>query len=167
MMRFSAGSFVAGVMVGAVLVGAWFFGGDVSLLPLSSSSLLATSTAPSLEESGAVSVADQPAGMSVIVESVTVPPPGVWVAVREVNGSDLGNVLGAARVVGPHGNIAVSLLRPTEPKRSYAVELYRDDNGDVFDPSANSVYVDFDTGVRVVSYFATTDSSRQSGAPAE
>lgn len=157
MMRFSAGSFVAGVMLGAVLVGAWFFGGDVSLLPFSSSSLLATTTASSLKESGAVSVADQPAGMSVIVESVTVPPPGVWIAVREVNGSDLGNVLGAARVVGPHGNVAVSLLRPTEPKRSYAVELYRDDNGDAFDPSANSVYVDFDTGARVVSYFTTAE----------
>lgn len=157
MMRFSTESFVAGVMLGAVLVGAWSFGGDVSLLPFTSSSLFATSTASSFQESGAVSVADQAPGENVIVESVTVPPPGVWVAVREVNGADLGNVLGAARVVGPHGNITVSLLRPTEPKRSYAVELYRDDNNGAFDPSANSVYVDFDTGARVVSYFTTTE----------
>lgn len=157
MMRFSTGSFVAGVMLGALLAGAWFFGGDVSLLPFTSPSLLATTTVSSLEESGAVSVADQPAGPSVTVESVTVPPPGVWVAVREVNGADLGNVLGAARVVGPHSSITVTLLRSTEPKRSYAVELYRDDNNGAFDPNVNSVYVDFDIGARVVSYFMTTE----------
>lgn len=91
------------------------------------------------------------------IESVTVPPPGVWVAVREVNGTDLGNVLGAERVVGPHGNITVSLLRPTEPNRSYAVQLYRDDNSGNFDPAINSVYVDFDTGARVVAFFNTTE----------
>ena len=157
MMRFSTGSFVAGVMLGVVLTGAWFFGEDISSLQLMSSSLLATSTESSLEESGVVSVSDQPSGTIVTVESVTVPPPGVWVAVREINGADLGNVLGAARVVGPHDNITVSLLRPTEPKRSYAVELYRDDNNGEFDPSMNSVYVDFDTGARVVSYFTTTE----------
>lgn len=156
MMRFSTESFVAGVMLGAVLVGAWFFGGDIRSLPFASSGFLATSTASSFQESGAVSVVDQPAGSSVAVESVTVPPPGVWVAVREVNGVDLGNVLGAARVVGPHSDVIVSLLRPTEPKRSYAIELYRDDNNGAFDPSANSVYVDFETGARVVSYFTTT-----------
>ncbi len=86
-----------------------------------------------------------------------VPPPGVWVAVRETSGRDLGNVLGATRVVGPHSNIEVSLLRPTEPNRTYAVELYRDDNNGAFDPAVNSVYVDFDTGARVVAYFTTTD----------
>lgn len=150
------GSFIAGVMLGAVVVGAWFFAGDARLLSLTSSSLFATSTSSSLPESGAVSVSDQPAGPDVVVESVTVPPPGVWVAVREVNGVDLGNVLGASRVVGPHGNVSITLLRPTEPKRSYAVQLYRDDNNGSFDPSVNSVYVDFDTGARVVAYFATT-----------
>lgn len=154
---FSTGSFVAGVMLGALLAAAWFLGGDASLLALSYSSRLATSTSSALPESGAVSVSDQPAGPDVVVESVTVPPPGVWVAVREVNGADLGNVLGASRVVGPHGAITVTLLRPTEPKRSYAVQLYRDDNNGSFDPSVNSVYVDFDTGARVVAYFTTIE----------
>ncbi len=157
MMRFSTESFIAGVMLGAVIVGAWSFGGDISLLPFPSSSLLATTTTSSFQESGAISVADQAPGENVIVESVAAPSLGVWVAVREVNGNDLGNVLGAARVVGPHDNITVPLLRSTEPKRFYAVELYRDDNDGAFDPSANSVYVDFDTGARVVSYFTTTE----------
>lgn len=158
MQYFSMGSFVAGVMLGVLLAGAWFSGDSAgfSFLPLSSSPLT-TATAPSVPESGAVSVAPQPSGESVTITSITVPSSGVWVAVRETNGIDLGNVLGAARVIGPHNSVTVSLLRPTEPGRSYAVQLYRDDNNDVFDPAINSVYVDFDTGARVVSYFTTTE----------
>lgn len=144
-------------MAGVFLSGAWFLGGEKGFIPSGSSSYLATSTGAFFQESGAVSVADQPSGDSVMVESLTVAPPGVWVAVLEVNGRDLGNVLGATRVVGPHTSIEVSLLRPTEPNRSYAIGLYRDDNFDGFDPSVNSVYVDFDTGARVVNYFTTTE----------
>ncbi len=156
MQRFSAYSFIAGIMLGALLTAAWFFDGSVRFAaPFTTAPPLASTTASFILESGAVFVADQPSGESVLVESVTVPPPGVWVAVREMNGRDLGNVLGAARVVGPHTNITVSLLRATEPSRSYAVQLYRDDNDGAFDPFANSVYVDFDTGARVVAYFTT------------
>ena len=161
MQRFSTSSFVAGVMLGALLAGAWFFRSDTDTMSLTTSPVSATTTSESTEssvpESGAVSVTNQPAGPNVTIQSVTVPPPGVWVAVREMNGHDLGNVLGATRVVGPHSSIMISLLRATEPDRSYAVELYRDDNGGAFDPSTNSVYVDFDTGARVVAYFSTTE----------
>lgn len=142
------------MMLGIILAAAWFFGDNMSLLPLPAQPFVNT-TEILVPESGAISVANQPSGEEVVVESVTVPPPGVWVAVREINGNDLGNVLGATRVVGPHGNVIVSLLRPTEPNRSYAVELYRDDNNGAFDPAVNSVYVDFDTGARVVAYFTT------------
>ena len=143
-------------MVGTLLSGAWFLGGADSIWS-PYQALVATTTDSGVPESGAVSVVDQPAGGSVIVESVTVPPPGVWVAVVEVIGRDLGNVLGAARVVGPHSFVTVSLLRATEPSRTYAVKLYRDDNNGAFDPSANSVYVDFGTGARVVEYFTTLE----------
>jgi len=150
-------SFVAGVMFGALLVGAWFFGGaSILVAPVASYPLLATSTASALPQSGAVSVTNQNAGNTVVVESITVPPPGVWVAVREVQGNTLGNVLGAARASGPRSNFSVPLLRATEPGRSYAIELYRDDNGGAFDPGINSVYVDFNSGARVVVYFTTT-----------
>lgn len=145
-------------MLGALLVSAWFLNGNPSLtLPLPSSSPLtaATSTSPTAPQSGALSVADQAAGDTVTVESVTVPPPGVWVAVREMHGTDLGNVLGAARAGGPRSNFSVPLLRATEPGRPYAVELYRDDGSGVFDLSKDSVYVDFDTSAPVVAYFRT------------
>lgn len=157
MQLFSTSSFVAGVMFGLLLAGAWFFGGDLKLLPSSSSSLSASSTDSFLPKSGAVSVADQPSGENVVIESITVPASGIWVAVREANGNDLGNVLGAARVVGPHDSVIISLLRSTEPGRSYAVQLYRDDNNEDFDPAVNSVYVDFETGARVVAFFTTTE----------
>ena len=82
---------------------------------------------------------------------------GGWGGGRETIGSDLGNVLGAARVGGPRTGISVTLLRATEPNRSYAVELYRDDNEGVFDAATNSVYIDFDTSAPVVAYFKTTE----------
>lgn len=157
MKNFSSNSFVAGIMVGVLLAGLWFLGGDatsrISALSLSQ----ATTTDVTVLKSNSISVVNQPAGDTVIVESVTVPPPGVWVAVREVTGSDLGNVLGAARVSGPRSNVSIALLRATEPGRAYAVQLYRDDDNGSFDVAVNSVYVDFDTGARVVAYFKTTE----------
>jgi len=154
--NFSLASFVAGVIFGVLLAGAWLFRGGSAFAPIAPFSPLATSTRSSLPTgSGAVSVANQLAGDTVIVESVTVPPPGVWLAVREMNGSDLGNVLGAARASGPRSNVSVPLLRATEPNNSYAVQLYRDDNNGAFDPAVNSAYVDFNTGERAVAYFMT------------
>lgn len=157
MTNFSMGSFVAGAMFGLLIAGAWSLNNNLPLLPFSSSSLLATSTVSAIPASEAISVTDQPAGDTVVVASITAPSSGIWVAVREIRGNDLGNVLGAARTIGLHSNFQVSLLRATKPGRSYAVELYRDDAGGVFDPAMNSVYIDFDTGARVVAYFKTTE----------
>jgi hypothetical protein len=156
--HFSTNSFIVGIMFGILITGAWFFGGVSPFMPASPSMPFATtSTMASVQKSGSVSVSNQSSGDTVIVESVTVPPPGVWVAVREVNAGDLGNVLGAARVNGPRSNIEIPLLRATESGRPYAVQLYRDDGNGIFDVAVNSVYVDFDTGARVVAYFTTTN----------
>ncbi len=156
-------SFAAGFVFGAVLVGAWFFGGSVSPAAPLRSTPSATTTANtanntevSASGSGAVSVADQSAGSSVTVESVTVPPPGVWVAIQETSDGTLGNVLGATRVHGPRSNVTVNLLRNTAPDRAYAVVLYRDGgDGGVFNLKVDSVYVDFDSGAPVVAPFHT------------
>ncbi len=154
--HFSMNSFIAGVMLGTFVTGAWFLGGNiVSLSPTSSVPSPATSTAPTVVESGALSVSDQPSGNTVIVESVTVPPPGVWVAVREMQGNSLGNVLGAAYARGPRHNFTVPLLRATEPGRSYAIELYRNDTNGTFNFTKDSIYVDFNTGAPVIAYFIT------------
>jgi hypothetical protein len=156
MKYFSMGSFVGGFMLGALFVGSWFFGSDSLLMSFTQSahSSSATSKVSPPDESGAISVTNQPAGLSVTIESVTVPPPGVWIAVREMNGTDLGNVLGAVRVNGPRSSVSVPLLRATEPGLSYVVELYRADS-DIFDLATNSVYVDFASGAPVIEHFTT------------
>ena len=143
-------------MLGVIAVGGWLASNDPSLqrLMLRPSMLSAKKTEGAFESS-VVSVGTQAAGSLVIVESVTVPPPGVWVAVREVNGNYLGNVLGATRVKGPRSAISISLLRATEPGLRYAIQLYRDDTGGEFDLSADSVYVDFATGAPAIAYFTT------------
>jgi hypothetical protein len=159
MKNFSFNSFIAGVIIGVLCVGGWLLGQNPELsfsLPNTTPDSV-SSHASAAPESGAVSVMDQKAGTEVTVVSVTVPPPGVWLAVRETVGSDLANVLGAIRLGGPRSNVSIPLLRATEPDRSYAIELYRDDNNGEFDPGVNSVYVDFVTGARVVSYFNTTN----------
>ncbi len=153
---FSVNSFAAGLILGTVLTSAWFLGNQNAPAPSSVSTFVATSTVPTLSQSSAISVSNQAAGAAVFVESVTVPPPGVWIAVREMNGNNLGNVLGAVRAGGPRSNISVPLLRATEPGRTYAVELYRADSASTFDLNTLSVYVDFDTGEPVIAYFATT-----------
>ncbi len=155
--RLSIPSLSLGLVIGIALTSAWFFGGvkiqtadEPVLNQISTSAPFQSST------SGAVAVNNQSAGDSVLVESVTVPPTGVWVAVREIRTNhSLGNVLGAARASSPHSNLIVPLLRATAPNRTYAIELYRDGGSDQFDLSKDSVYVDFDTGSRVIVYFKT------------
>ena len=147
-------SAVVGFALGVGAASAWFLGMRLPSLPegeptpTAGNSFLATPSA-------ALSVLDQSAGMTAVVESVTVPPPGVWVAVHELRDGELGNVLGAARARTPSSNVVIELLRGTESGKNYAVALYRDDGDDLFDRDADSVYVDFDTGERVVAPFTT------------
>ena len=153
--------FISGLFIGLLGALIWLSGGISSLpalpFPIEGQSTSTTGTPIGFSESGSVSVTSQVAGMSVLVESVTVPPPGVWVAVREVAGRDLGNVLGAQKVGGPRTNVLVRLLRATETGNRYAVEVYRDDGDGVFDPATDSLYVDLETGMPAVSYFDTTE----------
>jgi hypothetical protein len=100
-----------------------------------------------------ITVSDQQAGAYVIVDSVDVPAPGAWVAVKEIVGDQLGNVLGANSVTGPAKNVTVNLLRSSLPGQSYAVVLYRDDGDGEFDVHKDSAYVDFDSGKSVIAYF--------------
>ncbi len=143
-------------MLGTLFVGVWVSGGDFSLSFTNASPAAQSTDKTSALKSGAISVADQPAGDVVIIGSVAVPVSGVWAAVREVKGDDLGNVLGAAWVTGSRTDVPVSLLRATEPGLTYAIQLYRDDGGKTFDLAADSVYVDFATEASVITYFTTT-----------
>jgi hypothetical protein len=149
---------VAGFMLG-VVVSVLF--GLPSAFPIltTNTPVSASSTNPLPPNSGDVAVADQPAGNTVLVDSVTVPPPGVWVAVEEVNeDGTLGNVLGATLVGHPATNVSVALLRSTLPNQTYAVVLYRNDGDGQFNITNESLYVDFTTGQQVEELFKTTSN---------
>ena len=146
--------FLGGIVVGAL--GATLYLAPDSLAPTPVVPSEGTTSSATPFASGDVAVSDQAAGKSVLVDSVTVPPPGVWVAVEEVNqDGSLGKVLGAAKVGGPRSNVEVSLLRSTNAGMKYAVVLYRDDGDGTFELGQDSVYVDFDTGQPVEELFNT------------
>lgn len=151
------GIFVAGAVIGGLAVVYWLPGAGSVLEKNTGTTTAPTNLEASLapDKSGSVSVLSQAAGMVVVAEAVTVPPPGVWVAVREVQGSSLGNILGAARARGPLSNLEIPLLRETLPATTYAIQLYRDDGDNLFSKDIDSVYVDFDTGEPVIAPFKT------------
>lgn len=103
-----------------------------------------------------LAVSSQPAGGLVVVRSVAVPPPGVWVAVHENVDNAFVGVLGASRVRFQSTNVPIELLRPTEVGKQYSIVLYRDDGDDQFSLERDSVYVDFETGRRVEATFEVT-----------
>ncbi len=150
---FSLHSFTSGIALGIIASVAWFIGVPEGYLRQDISQDVQAEN-EIFTESGSLAISSQKAGTSVTVESLTVPPPGVWVAVREVVGKELRNVLGAIKIGGPKTHFSVPLLRETVSGKIYAIELYRDDGSGVFNPNL-SVYVDFDTGKRVTAYFKT------------
>jgi len=90
-----------------------------------------------------VSVADQVAGESVLIASVTLNQMG-WVAVRDEDG----RVLGAARLdAGSWENVTVPLLRGTTAQKSYQVLLYVDDGDRAFDLHKDILITDAGGGV--------------------
>ena len=149
-----------GFVIGVALVGAWDIesrleerSGALPAPVATSTESSATSTA-TVASSGLLKVTDQAAGASVRVNEVSARA-NVWVAVVEVKGGTLGNVLGASYVTAPASNIDVALLRPTSSGSTYAVVLYRDNGDREFSLANDSLYVDFATGDRVVALFQT------------
>ena len=154
---FSPLSFIAGAVIGGLLVVGWYSGGISQSSLTASTSPETSTTTSSSSESTLLTVSDQAAGKSVLVDSIIAPVQGVWIAVRDINGDELGKVLGAARVSGTRSNVTVQLLRATEAGKEYAVELYRDDSNGTFEAGLNSVYIDFDTSAPAIVHFKTTE----------
>lgn len=88
------------------------------------------SAGPSTTSDGeAVSVSDQQAGETVMLDSVTFSETG-WVAIRD----DRGWTLGAKRFEpGTYSDVAMTLLRATEAGQRYQALLYIDDGDKQFD----------------------------------
>jgi len=147
-------SFIAGLLIGGLLV--WVFGGTPTndMSPTEhehESSEMEESSDEEMEEgaeeshveeeevvlevgSGAISVANQKAGMSVTLDGATFPTEEGWVAVRTYPNGQLGSILGAARYSKVQGLIPseVTLLAPTTAGRDYAVVFFSEDGDHKF-----------------------------------
>lgn len=100
-------------------------------------------------------IEDQPAGLEVLVKSVSSQGKG-WVVIHEDRGGVPGNALGAARFDEKRVVTEVPLLRGTSPARVYYGLLYRDDGDNIF-----SLERDFplrnDSGDPIMVRFVTTN----------
>ncbi len=116
-----------------------------------------------------VSVADQPAGTSVAVASVTLSKDG-WVAIRD----DKGWTLGAAWFpAGTQHTVSVQLLRATEAGKRYQALLFIDTAGDhTFDVHGETLVTNSDGSIAGAMFTAgsadamsPTTSTGQAAAP--
>jgi len=146
-------SFVVGLLVGGLLV--WSFSPTKSISPTvvnDEAKEVATTTAtvtPKKEVTipekavtapklvtlpigeGAVKVADQTAGLKVVLESATFPIKEGWIGVRDYNDDKLGGLLGVARFSEAQGLVPTSIIlqRATAVGKNYALVFYTE-NGD-------------------------------------
>ena len=147
----------SGFLLGIAVATFWFAASDFQPKSVPSDTPVSLAAGFSNNSFGdLLSVHNQAAGNHVNVDLVNIPTPGVWVVITEIRGGDLGNILGAARVLGPETNLSVDLQRETIPGQTYAVVLYREDGDGVFNYQADSVYVDWNTEKRVIALFNTT-----------
>jgi len=80
----------------------------------------------------ALSVQDQPAGLKVLVDSVTMSEQG-WIVVHEDREGAPGNILGAGRFETGTSSGEVTLLRNTVEGGKYYVMIHADDGDGEFD----------------------------------
>lgn len=75
---------------------------------------------------GSVSVSDQPAGMTVTIDSAVFPNDEGWIGVRDYENGQLGALLGVMRFSNEQGLVpeVIELQRATEAGAQYAVVFY-------------------------------------------
>lgn len=97
-----------------------------------------------------VSVASQPAGMSVALTSVTLTQEG-WVAIRDSSGTTLGAALFAP---GTHAGVSVALLKPTIAGGNYQALMYFDDGTKMFNLKTETIVLNPDGSVAGATFYA-------------
>lgn len=85
-----------------------------------------------VEATSSVAVDDQRAGSLVFVKHTEVSKP-TWIAVREMLGDTVGNILGAQMITNTSDDVPVTLVRGTVAGQKYAVFLYQDDGNGQFE----------------------------------
>lgn len=155
-------SFIAGLLIGGLLV--WVFAGtaEEAVAPemqgeqpsdvVEEVTVVETPETPDAEAvvevtelavgDGNVSVSNQAAGTTVVLDGATFPTEEGWVAVRSYPNGQLGSILGAARYSKEQGLVPseVPLLAPTSAGRDYAVVFFSEDGDHEFN-LANDVQI--------------------------
>ena len=138
-------SFIVGLLIGGLLV--WAFSGPTTEAPSEPSEETEEMTSEdemsddSMEEEeeaaapalsvgdGSISIADQPAGLSVEMISAEYPVEEGWIGVRTYENEQLSNILGVNRFSASQGLIpeAIQLVTPTVPGTTYAIVVFEED----------------------------------------
>jgi hypothetical protein len=143
-------SFIVGLLIGGLLV--WAFSGpsteaptetmtdeetsemessdDVSSDDAEPEETADTPTTPQLQVGdGQISVADQPAGISVELIEAEYPVAEGWIGVRTYEDEQLTNILGVNRFSASQGLVpeSIQLVTPTVPGVTYAIVVYEED----------------------------------------
>lgn len=143
--------FVLGVAIGALVVGAWFVlypehaeaptdtAADMPAVPVAGTRPAEESThfsgdPESFTQAGnAVSVRDQQAGNTIVVDSASLAQDGWIVVHEEILDGVIGNALGATRKdAGTYTAVSIELLRPTVAGKHYWVTVYADNGDKIF-----------------------------------
>lgn len=126
--------FLGGLALGMLVMWGWY---RLDNAPASETDQPVTTATPETEglptgdESGLLTIYDQPAGFAVVVARAAVSDP-TWVAIYEDVGGQPGNVLGAGRFTSDKMSGTVHLLRGTLPGNRYYGVLHRDDGDRLF-----------------------------------
>jgi hypothetical protein len=122
-----------GILALGLILGYTFGSDKGAKQPVSSGKTEPVMAVASSTPSTNVIVSDQNAGLLVLLDKVSLEGSG-WVAIHEDNNGVLGNILGAQLFdAGIATNGTVSLLRTTEPGKTYYAVVYTDDGDRMFD----------------------------------
>ena len=119
----------------------------------SSMDAVTASSSVSVAPDNALMIADQSAGATVSIKSLTLAAPA-WVAIHEIVSGQPGRILGAGYFgAGMNANVTVSLLRNTVAGATYLAMVHQDAGQRQFD--AHSAEVTSADGKPVEAQFAT------------
>jgi len=126
---FALAAFIIGIGVGFVLVEdtGTSVNTDEDIEAATSTQATSSNSTRTATTTTSITVNDQPAGETVLVDSATIDRVG-WAAVYENRDGEPGNILGA-RLIPQTGEWSgtIPLLRNTEPDKNYFVKLLSDD----------------------------------------
>jgi hypothetical protein len=153
-------SFIAGLVVG--LAGYWLIdrrqGDIIDQTALKANNNTASTTALVMQGDNGLSVQNQSAGRTVMVDQIVLKNPG-WVAIHDnVNGQP-GRILGAQLFDSGKSSGSVELLRATMNGISYIAVLHNDDgNYKNFNPKTDTPLMN-STGAMIMATFTTSTST--------